>query len=225
MKTVTLVIIVLLYLSLQVSAAEITGKSYSPNLTPLKNVIVEINTQPEQIVVTDPSYTFTVNPGEYTLKARYENEERYYLEENLTVKQEGKFSHDLILFYSLEEEEVPLPDLEDINFTTKPKKLDFAYLIVFMIAVLLGLLSYKFIKKSKSKEIKETKPQEVQEIKEDLTQVLEILKQNNGRMNQKDLRKQLMLSEAKVSLMVSELESLNKLKRIKKGRANIIILT
>ena len=41
---------------------------------------------------------------------------------------------------------------------------------------------------------------------------------------QKDLRKQLMLSEAKVSLMISELESLNKLKRIKKGRANIIVL-
>jgi len=224
-KAFLIVFIAILFFSFQASAAEITGKSYSPDLNPLKNVIVEINTQPKQIVVTDPSYSFTVSPGEYTLKAIYENEEEYYLEENITVRQEGKFSHDLILFYPLED--VQLPDLENINFP-KTKKSDFTYLIVFIIAVLLGLLSYKFIKKPKLKEkieeIKEAKPQEIQEIKEDLTQVLEILKQNNGRMNQKDLRKQLMLSEAKVSLMISELESLNKLKRIKKGRANIIVL-
>ena len=86
-----------------------------------------------------------------------------------------------------------------------------------------------FKRKSKTGEVNETiKESEVKEIqeelKDDLKQVLEILKDSNGRINQKDLRKQLNLSEAKVSLMVSELESLNKVKRIKKGRANIIVL-
>src|SRR3989344_5448683 len=122
-KLSAFIIIVIIFSSLGL-AAEIFGKSYSPELELLKNVVVEINTQPNQIIVTDPSYSFTVNPGNYVIKARYENEEEYYLEENITVKEEGKFSHDLILFYPLED--VQLPDLENINFP-KTKKSDFTY--------------------------------------------------------------------------------------------------
>ena len=43
-------------------------------------------------------------------------------------------------------------------------------------------------------------------------------------MTQKDLRKHFAMSEAKISLMITELESLKKIKKIKKGRGNIIIL-
>jgi uncharacterized membrane protein len=58
----------------------------------------------------------------------------------------------------------------------------------------------------------------------DLKQVVSILKRNEGRMNQKDLRKEIPLSEAKVSLMITELEDLGLVKRIKKGRGNVLVL-
>ncbi len=223
---ISLSIIIVIITSSMVLAAEITGKTYSPELEPLKNVVVEINTQPKQIIVTDPSYSFTVSPGTYVIKARYENDEEYYLEENITVKEEGKFSHDLILFYTLEDEDLELPELDDLNLQT-PKS-NYLLYIIFIIAIIIGFFSQKIFKR-KSKEFNEpTTEGEVKEIqeelKDDLTKVLEILKNNNGRINQKELRKQLNLSEAKVSLMISELEALNKVKRIKKGRGNIIVL-
>ena len=43
-------------------------------------------------------------------------------------------------------------------------------------------------------------------------------------MLQKDLRKRLPWSEAKVSMMLSELEEMGIVKRIKKGRAKIVVL-
>jgi uncharacterized membrane protein len=52
--------------------------------------------------------------------------------------------------------------------------------------------------------------------------VLDIIK-NEKRITQKDIRKQLPDSEAKISLVISELESKGIVKKIKKGRGNIII--
>ena len=42
-------------------------------------------------------------------------------------------------------------------------------------------------------------------------------------MLQKDLRKRLGLSEAKVSMIVAELEEAGIVKKIRKGRANILV--
>ncbi len=55
--------------------------------------------------------------------------------------------------------------------------------------------------------------------------ILEILKKEGGRATQKEIRKHIPLSEAKVSLMIAELENEGKIKKVKKGRGNIIILT
>ena len=55
--------------------------------------------------------------------------------------------------------------------------------------------------------------------------VLEIMANNDGRISQKELRKELLpLSEAKVSLIITELEHLGKIEKIKKGRGNVLIL-
>ena len=61
-------------------------------------------------------------------------------------------------------------------------------------------------------------------IDEDLQQVIDVVKKHGNRTTQKELRKEIPLSEAKVSLMVSELEDKGILKKIKKGRGNIIVL-
>jgi uncharacterized membrane protein len=59
---------------------------------------------------------------------------------------------------------------------------------------------------------------------EDCRQVLSIIEKNDGRISQLDLRKMLPYSEAKVSLIVSDLESRGLVKKIKKGRGNVLIL-
>ena len=53
---------------------------------------------------------------------------------------------------------------------------------------------------------------------------IKIIKEEGGRISQKDLRKKMPLSEAKVSLIIAELESEGKIKKIKKGRGNILTL-
>ena len=57
-----------------------------------------------------------------------------------------------------------------------------------------------------------------------LKNLIDIIKKENGRTTQKELRKQIPLSEAKISLMIAELEHKGVIEKIKKGRGNIIIL-
>ena len=55
-------------------------------------------------------------------------------------------------------------------------------------------------------------------------EILRFIKEKGGRVTQKDIRKRFPSSEAKISLLISELEHKGKLEKIKKGRGNIIIL-
>ncbi|WP_445475603.1 helix-turn-helix transcriptional regulator [Methanococcoides methylutens] len=57
-----------------------------------------------------------------------------------------------------------------------------------------------------------------------LQEVPDIIGSNGGRINQKDLRSKLSYSEAKVSLIVSDLENRGLVEKFKKGRGNIIII-
>jgi len=63
------------------------------------------------------------------------------------------------------------------------------------------------------------------EIPSDLQEVLSIIRGRDGRISQKDLRMRLNCSEAKASLMITDLEDRGLVKKVKKGRGNVIILT
>ncbi len=62
------------------------------------------------------------------------------------------------------------------------------------------------------------------EISEDLQKIIQIIKDEGGRTTQKQIRKFLPYSEAKVSLMITELIEKGYIEKIKRGRGNIIIL-
>jgi uncharacterized membrane protein len=62
-------------------------------------------------------------------------------------------------------------------------------------------------------------------IPSDLQEVLSITRDHGGRITQKDLRLLLNCSEAKASLMITDLEDRGLVKKVKKGRGNVIILT
>lgn len=56
-------------------------------------------------------------------------------------------------------------------------------------------------------------------------EILRIIKEAGGRITQRDLRKSLPYSEAKASLIVSELEATGAVKKYKRGRANLLVLS
>jgi uncharacterized membrane protein len=60
-------------------------------------------------------------------------------------------------------------------------------------------------------------------VADDLQRILEFVEKEGGRTTQKDIRKNFPYSEAKISLMIDDLEAKGLLKRIKKGRGNIIV--
>ena len=141
--------------------------------------------------------------------------------QNVSIVNEGNFVLDLILFDATYED-FELLDTPNLNIDTGETK--FPWLIVFIIVLILfSGIGYLFYSKKKSV-IKENHLEEKEVNKDELEQVLSIIKNESGRITQKDLRKKLNLSEAKVSLMVAELQSLGKIKKIKQGRGNIIVL-
>ncbi|MCK4652690.1 MAG: hypothetical protein KAT13_06370, partial [Methanosarcinales archaeon] len=61
-------------------------------------------------------------------------------------------------------------------------------------------------------------------IPSDLKEMLLVIREDGGRITQKELRMRLKYSEAKVSLMITDLEDRGMVKKVKKGRGNVIIL-
>jgi uncharacterized membrane protein len=65
---------------------------------------------------------------------------------------------------------------------------------------------------------------DIDKLPDDLKEIIEILERLGGRVTQKDLRTRLNYSEAKVSLMITDLEDRGLVHKVKKGRGNIILL-
>ncbi|MFC1686884.1 helix-turn-helix transcriptional regulator [Nanoarchaeota archaeon] len=79
--------------------------------------------------------------------------------------------------------------------------------------------------KESTEEKEEQEEQSSSSESDQVEKTLEIIKQNDGRITQKELRKEMMhLSEAKISLIITELEHKGKVEKIKKGRGNVVIL-
>jgi len=95
--------------------ATVHGSLYNwYTLEPQEDVILEINTTPAQTVVASNGiYAFTLEPGSYLIIARgYENGTlTAYSEEEITIKKQGDYVIDILLYPVYEE------DIEDLNDT------------------------------------------------------------------------------------------------------------
>ncbi len=237
-------IVALLLLVYPVNGAIIHGTVYSwENLEPLAKAIVTINTTPEQRVVTENgTYSFVVPPGTYVIKAYYysHGELELYDEENITVKENGTYVLDLILFpplTNLSEEEIPKIQVS-IDKEEQSKIFPFGLVVLAILVVCVVALFFVYRRRGETKEIAESRDIEIEEfpeiedspkrkaeeLPEDLKKVIEIIKKEGGRITQKELRKKLGYSEAKVSLMIADLERRGLVEKVKKGRGNIIFL-
>src|SRR3989344_5992387 len=218
-----------LFLAGIANAAAIHGTIYDLSLKKVSNARVEINTLPKQFVVAqNGSYAFNVPNGFYTIKAQLmqKNAVIASVQENITIKQDGSYILDLILFPDVEE---GLEDIElDVDgniignrgYTTEILA---AAALVLMITVFYYARRLKTLIK-RTKEIENTEEKIEKSEKDELEHLIKIIKKEGGRATQKDIRKRIPLSEAKISLMIAELEHKGAIEKIKKGRGNIIIL-
>jgi uncharacterized membrane protein len=224
-------VLVALLLIPVVSAATIYGSVYDFSLNTVKTAVVEINSTPGQVMVAkNGTYSFSVPPGRYLLSAKDAKTDAE-IEENISVA-EGQYVLDLILLPALEQDESLLEGPEEVPeveavIEDKPVTSWLLWIVVF---ALLAYIVYRVSKKP-AKEIvveKEVIKEVVKEVKEvpiveELNQIMQFIEKEGGRTTQKDIRKQFPYSEAKISLMIDELESKGLVKKVKKGRGNIIL--
>ena len=219
-----LLLISCILLSLQlVSAATLKGSVYDLDFNLVENVIIEIDTTPQQAIVsTKGDYQLEVPQGTYNLKATYfvDGILESTAEEKVIVTKEGTYSLDLILFPTFEEEEEITKEEEvDLGLEEDIFQPEVTIPWVIIAIIVMSALVY-IIRKKKSPK----KTQEQPIIANDLEKVIAVLKRKDNRATQKEIRKELNLSEAKVSLMIADLESQGKIRKIKQGRGNIIVL-
>lgn len=205
MKLITLFVLLSILICPISLAATIHGTVYDISLDPIKNIIVEINTNPSQRLVSKTGdYSFEVPKGDYNIIAKKTLNSAPLTEEKINVDViEGNYVVDLFIF----------PDFEE-----KPEKINYWGYIIPPILILGGILLIFKFKKHKKPEQQEEK------VDEDINKIINLLKENSGRLTQKELRKHFPLSEAKISLLIAQLEKEGKLEKIKKGRGNILIL-
>jgi len=202
-------LLLLLLLSASASAAIIQGTVYDFSLTPT-NAIVEVDTVPRQVMVAlNGRYEFNVPEGAYTLSAEAQDQ---FIEENITVSYDGKFILDLILLPDLDFEEALL-DSTDSDFPEIDVEDNRKANWLWIVPVLFIILAVYFVFKKRKKPEKLDSPSE---------QILQFIEKQGGRTTQKEIYKSLPWSESKISLILDDLESNKFIRKVKKGRSNLI---
>ncbi len=235
-------LIIILLISSGAHAATLHGTIYewSDFDKPLRNTIVELgsnSTRVQMNVSTTGTYLFDkISPGNYTIKARYyrNNILEYTGEETIRIdRMDESRNIDLLLFPPTDPEYEYLGDinLTDEIYVRNENSLN-VYIILFL-AIIFSAFVFYWIRKRKSRtgeittnEMQVSPPASIAEpenIPEDLRNLYDMILKAGGRITQKELRKKMPYSEAKVSLMLDDLENRGLIKKIKKGRSNIII--
>jgi len=210
------------------SAATVYGTIYDwSTLEPLKDCIIEVNSTPaQQLISKDGNYSFQLPIGNYQITAKYYENNSLLLEstDKVSVVSDGNYLMDIIMFPAIDLGE-PLfnetdPNLEEqYLFTNQDDWMNIVFFLIVLTVVILLLASK--IRTRKREEPGEALAEEPVKLSKEARQVLEII-QKEQRTTQKELRKKLPWSEAKVSLIVADLEERGLIKKIKKGRGNIL---
>jgi len=212
-------------------AANLSGSVYSmDSFDAVRGVVIKAEgASTYQTFSMDGTYAMDIPAGEYTVKALYyvEGNLEGYAEDRITLG-EGGASYDFVLFAPDEFEGVVGFDLPEVDEEIPERKEDWTPFIVGAAVLLIVIAVAYFLltkKKPEGKGVrKEEVPPQKHELDEEEKKVLEILKESEGMRNQKELREIMKCTEAKMSLLISGLEAQGYVKRIKKGRENIVKL-
>lgn len=224
-------------------------------LEPQENSILTINTSPVQTKVSkDGSYSFTVESGEYLLEAEYRENgiTTQRAQRSVSIAQDGTFTIDIILLPEIGNvPDDPLPG-EEKETTIFDQIIAGPGGWLLLMVLVLAAAGYSIwnvhrntrrakerehsaekhehsAEKSEEKMNEEKDEKIVEHEKEKLDEyaeeVIAHMQRGGNRLTQKELRGMMKIGEAKVSLVVSELEEEKIIKKIKRGRGNILVLT
>ena len=213
--------VILLFVINTAAAATIHGTVYNLELEKQPDVIITVDSIPKQTFVSkDGTYSFNLPKGLYTITAEYDEESA---KESIAIQQSGDYILDLILFPTFAEEEfldeAEEDYLEDDYFKSPvPLYLTVLIIIGLMAFFVFIVLKYKRLLKKFTEELKDN----LQEA-DVADKVFDFIKKQK-RVTQKQIRNRFPSSEAKISLILTELEHKGKIEKIKKGRGNIILL-
>jgi len=210
--------VVLFVLLLCVSnAAQVYGDIYEAgSLKTLDNTVVTLKGTDYSYrqVFSGTNYSFELPDGKYHLSADRYGGSTLTHSFNETINVNGEKTRiDFVLS--------PISQPASTQMDTGSLALVGAGLVIILI------IAYRFLSRKRQavQDLDEKKPLPSAFVPdEDSKKALEAINANEGRMTQKELREALNFSDAKMSLMLSELEHYGKIKRFKKGRGNIIRL-
>jgi len=236
----------ILFLAACPSGAVLQGTVYdSETLQEADGAIVRINTTPAQLkVAKGGSYSFFVPPGEYMLAA---SSGELSADEIVRIVDDGNYTLDLLLLpgnllgeeeneslidEGLSSEILPVGSGAKEGETAKDGLADAARSAVLLL--LLAAAAF-FIWKARAGKKRGEEPAEGRKerglrkpkraaLEPVQKEVLALCASHDGAITQKELRLKLPYSEAKVSLILTELEQMGLVKRFKRGRGNIIKL-
>ena len=242
----------LLLLMSAAQAATITGTVYDFGLSPVPQALVLAEGPVKQQVITDDAmYALDVPAGSYLIRAQQWERGRVIAlaEENITVPATGMYRLDLIVFPLFGEEELMETEIPvDEMLTEAAERPVFLYVILAALAMGgAGIAAAIILRKGKkhAAEAEEAVPKAKAGTKTggkatetaaegtaagqaalpaDLQQLVDFLAKEGGRTTQKELRKQFPLSESKISLMLADLEQRGIVRKIKKGRGNVVVM-
>ncbi|MBD3163724.1 hypothetical protein GF323_00830 [Candidatus Woesearchaeota archaeon] len=222
-------------------SATLHGAVYDSDYDLLKDSEVEINTTPKQShIANDGLYFFYVPIGTYeiTVEKYYQKQLAYSKSTIVEISKDGEFRIDLMAELlpgvNIPEKEAKGPSF----FTLVRARLGvWIYALAVLGLAVIGLIVWLAVRSVSLRRKKEhaedaatrlnneiDRKEEEKNIPHNIKGMLNFIKDEGGRVTQKDIRRKFPLSEAKVSLMISELEAKGNIEKIKKGRGNIIVL-
>ena len=220
----------------------------------LENSIVEVNSTPSQSMLANYGvYSFNLPPGNYLISASYYSNYTMvsYAEEEVTISDNGDYVLDLILLptYLDDFNDTEFSELEEIASYGEDETNTWWYVLILFFVSILLMAAHFYMKRqnsdtgSPSENLAETITNNESpslddadlvvsaegndtyaSLPDDLQAMLKIIELSEGRITQKELRSKVKYSEAKVSLMVSDLEDRGLVHKFKKGRGNVIVL-
>lgn len=218
-------------------AVTLSGRAYGwETLSPVQGAIVQImqNSSVVSQVVTDGRGEYGVNlaQGSYVLNTVYMEGSKviYFSHDEITIVSEEDTTFDIVLFPPTEETipeielmDIPALDLDFYGNETLPpivgeEKADNSLYFILLLIIIGGAVTPIVCRKKIPAKLEKTA------LPEELSKVVGIIKGEKGRMQQRELQKALGLSAAKTSLLITDLEERGMVKRIKRGRGNVIIL-
>jgi len=217
--------------------ARVYGTVYDLSLDPVPGAIIEVNTTPSQRYLSqDGSYELELPLGSYILTATELRAESVvaFTEEEVIVGSEGSFILDLIVYPEiLDESELLDPGaLALVEEDFKETSLLFSLLVLTAVVLIILVVLVLIVIKTKAlvgvlettRGFLRMKREPPIHLPSDLQELYTLISAEGGRITQRELRKNIPLSEAKVSLMVAELVELGLVKKFKRGRGNVLVL-